>query len=495
MDKKDETKNEDLDENSDQSENETLSENSNQNAKNDAKKELPKKENNVEIDSKESKNNKEDDKKSKVKSSKKVDNVKENKKHPILKFILILIIVLLVMLIAFSIFYYFYNKNQAKIDEEQNQKLSQILKEENKEFEYGSEISFNDLKNSVIDTSKLDSQTSFQIEINDNVKSDEENYKFMQVGENKIKTTVKSKDESKKVLIINTDNTSIKNFFQNFKITYEPKEYSCSKVNTYNVVDTQKPTIDGVSDKEIYVGTDIDLKQGIKATDPVDGDLEINIDGAVDKNKAGEYKIKVSAKDKNNNETTKEFKVTVKEKPKPQVAVVKSTTSAKSSSSKGAANQSSSSSKSNSSNRRYSSYIINKYYKNCTDDQIDEAEAIARSIASSAKSSSSEPLDQINSAAKQVYNYWIKCSYDYSYANPYYRSPYGVFCAKVCTCSGITRALGRVLDHMGYQWKHVNENQYDHQWNEVTVNGQTIWADGMAGVAGTGEHPEYFILQ
>ena len=72
-------------------------------------------------------------------------------------------------------------------------------------------------------------------------------------------------------------------------------------------------------------------------------------------------------------------------------------------------------------------------------------------------------------------------------ADKHYRSPYGVFVAGVYTCAGTTRALGRVLDYMGYSWQHVNENKWSHQWCIVTMDGQTGYADGMGGIAGYGE--------
>ena len=70
--------------------------------------------------------------------------------------------------------------------------------------------------------------------------------------------------------------------------------------------------------------------------------------------------------------------------------------------------------------------------------------------------------------------------------NRYYRTPYGVFVAGVYTCAGSTRALGRVLDYMGYTWTHTNENQWSHQWCVLTMDGQTGFADGMGGFAGYG---------
>ena len=97
---------------------------------------------------------------------------------------------------------------------------------------------------------------------------------------------------------------------------------------------------------------------------------------------------------------------------------------------------------------------------------------------------------KVSNAAKSVSEYYYKyCNYDSTYSNPYYRSPYGVFCAGIATCSGTTRAMGRVLDYMGYSWTHVNENQYTHQWNEFYINGQKCWADGMMGFAGIGDYP------
>ena len=68
----------------------------------------------------------------------------------------------------------------------------------------------------------------------------------------------------------------------------------------------------------------------------------------------------------------------------------------------------------------------------------------------------------------------------------YYRSPYGVFIAGVYTCAGSTRALGRILDYMGFEWQHTHENQNRHQWCVLTMDGQTGYADGIAGIAGYG---------
>ena len=74
-------------------------------------------------------------------------------------------------------------------------------------------------------------------------------------------------------------------------------------------------------------------------------------------------------------------------------------------------------------------------------------------------------------------------------ANKYYRGPYGVFIAGVYTCAGGARALGRVLDFMGYDWEHANPNQWTHQWCIENMDGKTGYADAMGYGCGFGTHP------
>ena len=83
---------------------------------------------------------------------------------------------------------------------------------------------------------------------------------------------------------------------------------------TYLVRDTKAPIIEGVTDKVITQGEEIDLKAGITAKDEVDGELDFTIDGEVNTNEPGEYKIVVKAVDKNGLETIKEFTVRVEQK-------------------------------------------------------------------------------------------------------------------------------------------------------------------------------------
>lgn len=120
-----------------------------------------------------------------------------------------------------------------------------------------------------------------------------------------------------------------------------------------------------------------------------------------------------------------------------------------------------------------------------TTDKDVQARAVAQSIADSIPAGSD--LERVRAAAAIVAGYCANATYTSS--DPDYRSAYGVFCKGVYTCAGSTRALGLVLDCMGYSWTHVNPNNWTHQWCELSMDGQAGWADGMGGIADYGACP------
>ncbi len=132
---------------------------------------------------------------------------------------------------------------------------------------------------------------------------------------------------------------------------------------------------------------------------------------------------------------------------------------------------------------------LHQYYKGLSPEQALYSDFAAQYIAGSILA---EPeffptdLDKVQAASWIVAELSSQCTYG-SDPQKYYRSPYGVFYAGVYTCAGSTRALGRVLDYMGYSWQHVGENQNRHQWCVLTMDGQIGYADGMGGIAGYGE--------
>ncbi|MBQ9063264.1 MAG: hypothetical protein IJ121_10660 [Eubacterium sp.] len=92
---------------------------------------------------------------------------------------------------------------------------------------------------------------------------------------------------------------------------------------------------------------------------------------------------------------------------------------------------------------------------------------------------------KIEQAAKIVSIYSSKARYTMKGKD--YSTAYGVFVKGEYSCAGSTRALGMLLDLMGYKWKHVNENQYKHQWVELKIKGKKAWADGQVGEIGYGK--------
>ena len=80
------------------------------------------------------------------------------------------------------------------------------------------------------------------------------------------------------------------------------------------VVDTVAPTIDPIEDIETEIGTPIEFTNKFKAKDPVDGDIEVKVEGDVDYSVAGTTELKAVAIDKHGNKTELAFNVIVKDK-------------------------------------------------------------------------------------------------------------------------------------------------------------------------------------
>lgn len=115
-----------------------------------------------------------------------------------------------------------------------------------------------------------------------------------------------------------------------------------------------------------------------------------------------------------------------------------------------------------------------------------QARAVAQQIAAGIGTQGTD-LERVAKAAQAVSAYCNKATYTTEGSD--YSQAYGVFIKGEYSCAGATRALGMVLECMGYKWEHVNPNQWTHQWCKVTMDGQAGWADGQIGMAGYGEHP------
>lgn len=62
----------------------------------------------------------------------------------------------------------------------------------------------------------------------------------------------------------------------------------------------------------------------------------------------------------------------------------------------------------------------------------------------------------------------------YSEEAPHYNDAYGYLINHTASCAGSARTTGLCLNMLGMSYEHVNENQWDHQWCRVNING-VIW--------------------
>lgn len=134
------------------------------------------------------------------------------------------------------------------------------------------------------------------------------------------------------------------------------------------------------------------------------------------------------------------------------------------------------------------------YNDHISAEQAAQADSIAKSIANQIMNNANYKTDlqKVKAAAGMVAKYAAKGTYGAD-ANKYYRTPYGVFVSGNLTCAGTTRALGRVLEFMGYEWQHVNENEWKHQWCVLKMDGKIGYADAAViptGDAGYGSRDE-----
>lgn len=137
------------------------------------------------------------------------------------------------------------------------------------------------------------------------------NFEYGENLEGRDEWEVEVDGETVRVKVENIDTKKVGN------VEYPAETDKGEKTVAVNVTDTQKPTIEAEDKYEAEYKEDFDveafLKDKVKASDPVDGDLEyklsdVEIDGP------GEYKVKVTAKDANENTTIKEIVIVLNEK-------------------------------------------------------------------------------------------------------------------------------------------------------------------------------------
>ena len=188
---------------------------------------------------------------------KKTNEKGSKRKYALLKAILIILILLIIITLVGG---YFYIKNeQRKIEEI----CLNAINNTSEAIEYGSKINYGSILEKFVISNEIPEDSTIEIEINDEALNPSEEYTFESIGNNVIKITV-----------------------TNDKFAYLNQTITAEKEITFEVVDTKLPLISGIKDIEITEGDTLDLKASITAKDEIDGDLEVQIEGDFDPNKA-----------------------------------------------------------------------------------------------------------------------------------------------------------------------------------------------------------------
>lgn len=399
-----------------------------------------------------------------------------NKKSKLKMALIIILIIVLIIALGFSGIVIYY-KHFEKIE---NDKISEIYsKNENalintevtETVEYGSEITYNQLTDKLVNLDDVDQHTEVKVLINGDEFEKNTSYRFDKIGTYTVKCIL-SRQYSYKILAIESN-----------KIIENGKEIKII------VEDTKMPIMEGVSDKEVTVGDTIDLLDGIKATDEIDGELEVTIEGDFDINKIGVYTLKATAKDKNENVVEQDFKVTVMEK---KIEQPKTSTSAKTSSNTTTTtNNNKTSTNTPSTNTTTTSTPTSSDPTSTQSGRLNLAKAEAKRVVSQIITPGMTDYDKANAIFRYLHS---NVSLQTNQSNEAYKENYGneayaALVLKKAACSGFCKAVTLMCNEAGLQSQHINANQWTHQWNTVYVNGEWIILDAQAGIFGGTSHP------
>ena len=101
----------------------------------------------------------------------------------------------------------------------------------------------------------------------------------------------------------------------------EPLPIKEKKKVTLIIQDTTSPVIEGIKDIEVLAFSDKpNLLEGITVTDNSKEEITATVNGEYNIEEAKVYNLSYTAKDSSGNETTKEFKLTVKDNPNVKIS-------------------------------------------------------------------------------------------------------------------------------------------------------------------------------
>ena len=388
------------------------------------------------------------------------------KKHIFLKLLLILVIIFLILFIVSIITIKILTKQI--LDKNNTAIITQELS-----LEYGTTLSYDELYQKLVSSDNLYNNTSVNIYINNNLINKDDNFTFSNISDYNI--TIE--------LLCNP-------------IPFYKNQVVVSKQIVWKAQDTVPPIIDGVEDKEITQGDEFDAKAGITVTDEVDGNIDFTIEGEYDVNTVGEYTLTIKAVDKSNNEATKQFKLTVKEKPVEVVTANSNTNSSNNNTSTNNKSTGSSNSKNTSSNNKNTGSNSNNSNNNNStnsdptstkEGRLSLARAEARRVVSNITNSGMTKLQKAEAICMYLYN---NVERQLNQSNEDYKVNYGneayaALIMKIAACSGFCKAVTLMCEAAGVPSQHINANQWTHQWNKVQIDdGSWVILDAQAGYVG-----------
>lgn len=399
----------------------------------------------------------------------------KNGKGKIFLIVFSVIILVLGLICGASYIYYTYLvEEEEKNIEDMRSKNNIALLDYNEKIEYGSEIHYDDLLSKLVNVDGLLENTDIKIFINDEEFTKNSSYKFEKIGTYNMEVQLSNIYE----YTIITKKTSIIENSKNFELEVE---------------DTKMPVLFGIADKEITVGDTINLLEGISAKDEVDGELEVTMEGTVDNQKAGQYKIKAYCTDKNGNVAEQEFNVTVKEKKveTPTVSTSSNTNKSNTSSTNKSTPSKSTSSSSSSSNTTSSNSSTATNDSSTKNGRLQLATAEAKRVVAKIITPGMSDYDKAYAICNYLHSNVARQTdqSNEAYKTNYGNEAYAALIMKKAACSGFCKAVTLMCNVAGLQSKHINANQWTHQWNTVLVGGEWIILDSQGGIFGGTVHP------
>lgn len=426
---------------------------------------------------------------SKIESKKETKKQQKVEKSKLGKIIIILVIIITVILVVTGIYMYHNITSNKTIHQQEIERIraqnESALIEYNEPIEYMTVLTYDEMTSKLVDQSKLQDETCIEVYINGQRVSEEDQIKFENVGETTIETHLR---KNYKYKLIKEHTTDIENY----------------KKLSIMVQDTIIPILNGVSDKNITVGDELNVLDGITATDEREGELTPQFEGEVDTSKEGAYTVKIFATDKNGNKAEQQMTVNVKAKEISKNENNDKSTSTNNSSNKksdgstsskasgGSNNQTSGSSggqASNSGNKSTDSGTGTQANSSAQDEtstksgRLQIAQREAKKVAGRIFKAGMSDLEKAQAIAEYLCSN-VDRQLDQSneaYKTNYGNEAYAAFVLKKAACSGFCKAAIMLCEQAGIQCKHINANQWTHQWLEVYIDGRWVEMDPQLG--------------